>query len=247
MATIEKRPREDGKVSWRASVRLKGHPTYSETFEIKEDAELWASNLEASLKGGSFIFHTMKDVFDRYEHEILPQKSAYQMKDEKFHIPFWREHLGERKLNEVTSLEIEQILSSLVEKTSSTTGRLLSASTARKYLMTLSYIFNICAREWKWSNNNPASFVSRDNSSNATKIKKDTPKDLISLKMSLIDQLKSSMLKLRNPSIKGLSREVNVSPETIRRALDPCEDITLRTISNICSSLNIKAKLVFEE
>jgi integrase len=51
MATISERKSQHGS-KWQAKVRRLGHPTYSRTFDTKEDAEIWAEDKEASLNAG---------------------------------------------------------------------------------------------------------------------------------------------------------------------------------------------------
>jgi integrase len=51
MATISERKSQHGS-TWQAKVRRKGHPTWSRTFDTKEEAETWASTKEASLEEG---------------------------------------------------------------------------------------------------------------------------------------------------------------------------------------------------
>lgn len=247
MAYIRKMTLKNGDIRWRAEIRLTDHPNTSEIFETKEDAELWSSSLETALKSGATSSYTMSQVFDRYEKEILINKSQYQKVPEKRHISFWRDHLSDQLITDVTSLEVERLSELLLQKVSTKTGELFSPEHQRKYLMTLSYIFNVCCRDWKLSSSNPVTFVSKPKSLNINKNKTEIPKDLIEIKIYLIDQLKQSMSKLRNPTIKGLAREVGVSFETIRRALNPHEDITLRNIYKIFSSLNVEVKLVFRE
>ncbi len=43
MASIEKRTTQDGAVSYRVKVRLKGKPTQSATFKRLTDAKKWAT------------------------------------------------------------------------------------------------------------------------------------------------------------------------------------------------------------
>jgi hypothetical protein len=47
MAAIEKRVSKDGKISYRAKIRLKGHPPQSATFNRITDAKMWIQQTEA--------------------------------------------------------------------------------------------------------------------------------------------------------------------------------------------------------
>ena len=55
MATIEKRTTNDGTVSYRAKVRLRGEKPRSRTFKRKTDAEAWAKKVEADLGHGVYV------------------------------------------------------------------------------------------------------------------------------------------------------------------------------------------------
>jgi hypothetical protein len=47
-----------GRVSYRAQVRLKGHPGQSETFRNHRDAERWAASLESAILERRHFPHT---------------------------------------------------------------------------------------------------------------------------------------------------------------------------------------------
>lgn len=51
MSTISERKSANGS-KWQAKVRRLGHPTYSRTFDTREEAEAWAGAKEASLDAG---------------------------------------------------------------------------------------------------------------------------------------------------------------------------------------------------
>ena len=64
--------------TWRAIVRRVGFPTQSKTFDLKKDAELWASTVEAKI-GVSEFDHlqlkqakvtTVKSLFERYRDDV---------------------------------------------------------------------------------------------------------------------------------------------------------------------------------
>jgi len=80
MATIEVRRADDGTVSYRAKVRLKGHPPEHATFKRKTDATKWAHSVEAAMREGRYFKtaeakkHTFADLVDRYLKEVLPDR-----------------------------------------------------------------------------------------------------------------------------------------------------------------------------
>jgi len=80
MAHIDERKTDDGKIHYRALVRLKGFPTRSATFKRKTDAKLWAQQTEAAMRDGRHFKtaeakkHTVSDLVDRYIDNIIPTK-----------------------------------------------------------------------------------------------------------------------------------------------------------------------------
>lgn len=88
MATIEARRADDGNISYRAKVRLKGHPAEYATFKRKTDATKWAQSIEAAMREGRH-FPAESDVLEaetwfadlggrhaRLDREV-PQRAAH--------------------------------------------------------------------------------------------------------------------------------------------------------------------------
>ena len=78
MASIQKRVSKDGRVSYRVQVRLREHPTESNTFERKTDAKKWAQQTESAIRDGRHFpnsvarHHSVGDLIDRYISDVLP-------------------------------------------------------------------------------------------------------------------------------------------------------------------------------
>ena len=111
MATFETRKLPDGMVSYRAKVRLKGHPTQTATFKRLTDARKWAQSTEAAIREGRYFKtqearrHTVAEMIDRYVREVLPGKPR-NAKNTAFHLRWWKEQLGPRALADVTPAAI---------------------------------------------------------------------------------------------------------------------------------------------
>ena len=54
MASIEKRRSKNGKITYRAKIRLKGYPPQSATFERKTDAREWVQRIESEMRQGRY-------------------------------------------------------------------------------------------------------------------------------------------------------------------------------------------------
>ena len=72
MAWIQTRPKKNGKKTFTVTIRLKGLPTQTATFDRLTDARNWSNSMESALREGrqsSSIKskrHTLSEVIDRY-------------------------------------------------------------------------------------------------------------------------------------------------------------------------------------
>ena len=81
MASIQKRVTKDGRISYRALVRVKGCPVKSATFSKRSDAVAWSQEKKVEFrlnkhsaftsKGGK---HIVGELVDRYISQVLPEK-----------------------------------------------------------------------------------------------------------------------------------------------------------------------------
>src|SRR5262245_16997443 len=80
MAAIDKRLSWNGKTVYRAKVRLKDYPPQVAQFPKLADARRWGEQTEAAIREGRYFpkiegqRHTVKDMIERYQHEVLPHK-----------------------------------------------------------------------------------------------------------------------------------------------------------------------------
>lgn len=165
MATIEKRVADDGTVTFRTKVRLKGYPTQTASFNRITDAKKWASQTEADIRAGRHFKtveakkHTAADLIDRYIRHELPKKGS-QAANQKTQLLWWREAIGPFALTAVTPAllaEHRDILANEPTKQSA----VRSPSTVNRYLAALSHAFTVAVREWGWMDENPLRKVSK--------------------------------------------------------------------------------------
>ena len=108
MATIEKRTAQDGSISYRVKVRLKGHPVQSASFPRLTDAKRWAASTESAIKEGRHFQkveakrHTVADLIDRYQRDELSKRNQRARDDRAPILAWWRESIGVRLLADVT-------------------------------------------------------------------------------------------------------------------------------------------------
>ena len=98
MASIIARKMNEGKVVYRALVRIKGHPHASEHFEKKQDAKEWALKTEAYIKHNKHFKpkeadqKTLADLIDRYTHDEIPNRN--HARNNRRQLIWWCKHLG---------------------------------------------------------------------------------------------------------------------------------------------------------
>ena len=165
MANIESRRSEDGIVSHRVKVRLKGHGTESATFARLTDAKRWAQATEAAMREGRHFKtaeakrHTLADLVDRYVREVLPHKPKNASNTE-LHLRWWKSKLGHLSLADVTSPRIVQCRNELMG-TVTRRKRPMSPSTVVRYMAALSHALNIAMKDWGWLEDSPMRKVSK--------------------------------------------------------------------------------------
>ena len=154
MATITKRPRVRGAVSWDAMVRVRGYPTRCKSFRTRIEAETWAARTEAAAHGRTLVLGrdlTLAQLLDEAEPKLRRPVAAA--------LRYWREQLGALRTRDVTPALIGRHRDLLTGAPTRAhlhkTTRPRSASTVRSYLAVLSAVFKIGVRELRWCESNP--------------------------------------------------------------------------------------------
>lgn len=159
MALIESRRSPAGVVSYRARVRLKGHPEASGTFARLTDAKRWVQDTESAIRAGRFFAtaeakrHTFADLVDRYIKEVIPLKPKNGANTEH-QLLWWKEKLGPYLLADVNAPLIVQYRNEL-QTTHTHRGTPMSPSTVVRYLAALSHAFTIAVKDWGWVDDSP--------------------------------------------------------------------------------------------
>ena len=165
MANIEKRTTQDGKITFRVKVRLKGYPAQSATFERLTDARKWVQQTESAIRDGRHFKtseakkRTLTEAIDRYVKNVLPLKPksrAFQSTQ----LKWWKESLGQYSLAEITPAILAQSRDKLT-KTPTPRGDTHTPATVNRYLAALSHLFTIAVREWGWIEENPLRKVTK--------------------------------------------------------------------------------------
>ena len=164
MASIQQREK-NGRPSYTAKIRLRGHKPVFATFHRLTDAKKWATQTEAAIREGRYFKtaeaqkHTVKDLVERYCAEVLPQKprSAYHY---QIQLSWWKEKIGHILLFDLTPSLINEYRTKLV-KHQTLRGTVRSPSTVNRYLAALSSACTTAVKEWEWMEENPVLKVSK--------------------------------------------------------------------------------------
>lgn len=165
MASIEKRTNAEGKISYRAKIRLKGHPTQSASFSRLTDAKKWTASTESAIREGRHFKtveakkHTFADLVDRYIKDVLPNKPKSQAK-QTMQLTWWKEKMGDYLLADVTPALIVQYRDELANS-KTRNGKQRSPATVVRYLAALSHAFTIAVNEWQWLDDSPTRKVKK--------------------------------------------------------------------------------------
>ena len=165
MGTIDRRISRSGIVRYRARARLKGFPPQTANFSRKTDAKKWIADTESAIRDSRYFAtaeakrHTLGDLIDRYERDVLPTKPR-NARNQLQQLKWWTMQLGAYRLVDVTAPKIAECRDTLLSKPTARGGQ-RSAATAVRYLAVLSHAFSIALREWGWVDINPCRKVSK--------------------------------------------------------------------------------------
>lgn len=165
MASIEKRTSDQGHLSYRVKVRLKGYPAQSATFARLTDARKWAQHTESAIREGRhFKFaeakkHTLTEAIDRYIKIQLPRKGS-QMSNQKAQLLWWKQTLGVYLLSDVTPSLIAESRDKLADQPTHQSEK-RSPATVNRYLAALSHVLTIATNEWGWLEDSPMRKVNK--------------------------------------------------------------------------------------
>jgi integrase len=172
MANIQKRESKDGRVRYRAQVRLRGFPPQSETFDRKTDAKHWSQRIEAAIRDGKHFpdrqasRRTVAELVDRYL-QALECRRLHSYPKQRQLLSWWSEKIGRYSLASVTPALIAEKRDELLAENIGTdkAPRRRSPATANRYLAALSKACSEAMREWHWLLDNPVRRVSKESES----------------------------------------------------------------------------------
>lgn len=159
MGTITPHTAQDGSVSYKVEIRLKGYPRQTRTFQRKTDAKKWEQKIESDMRTDRFDDtrqsrkHTLSEAIADYiqTSEFLQTKKA---KDQIQQLSWWNEQIGWQTLASITTEVIETCRDQLLTE-HNTQGNIRSPATVFQYMSALSRLFEKYAIKKKWATKNP--------------------------------------------------------------------------------------------
>ncbi len=157
MATITERTAQDGTISFKAEVRLKGYPAQRATFKRKTDAKKWIQDTESAIREGRHFKtaeakkHTVDEMIDRY----LSGAKLNKVQDDHtgLHLRRWKAEIGYMLLADVTADTLTLVKEKLLNE--QVRGKYRSPTTVLRYMASLSTAFTTAVRDWAWLEDSP--------------------------------------------------------------------------------------------
>lgn len=157
--------KKDGSYSYRAEVRRKRAKPLRKTCKTLTEAKNWIKTTESAILEGRLPQetkarkYTVNDLIEQYE-TIYLSRFPKRVRSQVHHLAWWREHYGDKLLNDVTPSLLAQAKHALLsENTIRKTPR--SGPTVNRYFATLSKAFSLASSEWEWITENPFRKVSK--------------------------------------------------------------------------------------
>lgn len=169
MAEIKKRKKKNGKYSYTVTIRIKGYPSLSATFEKLTDAQIWISENETPRKKGKHIKesvsqkHTVAELIDRYIEFELPNRKSDKDKY-KMHLKWWRKQIGAYYLSALDNIMLTEYRDKLSKEkcliprkgmSPKVSDKTRSNATVNRYMASLSTVLSIAVKEYGWIEENP--------------------------------------------------------------------------------------------
>ncbi len=158
MASIKKRTRKDGTVSYRVQIRIKGQSPERATFKRLTDAKKWARNTESAMAEGRHFKtkvaqkHTLSDMVERYIKSEVPKRKDQKTRTRE--VSRWADEIGHLALADVTAAKIAEVRDKLLDEPTPR-GEKRTPATVSRYMSAISHAFTIAVNEWGWLEDSP--------------------------------------------------------------------------------------------
>ena len=184
MAEIKERIKKNGKISYTVSIRIKGSPSVSKTFDRKTDAKEWASRMESQIRENINFpkrkaqKYTIGDIIDLFIENELPKKKPNAQTEFKMVLNWYKNEIGKYYLSNITTQMLVDCRNKLAKKhkeipikgqKARETDKILSPATINKYMTYMRVVFAYCVNDLDILEINPMSKVKKLRVDNARK------------------------------------------------------------------------------
>src|SRR5205807_4491187 len=147
---IQERKNDDGSISYRAQIRMRGFPHLSETFARKTDAKVWIEKTKTAIRGGNVVSTeaqrtTLREALERYLREPPKTKDGKPLKGwkrQKDRVKAWTKNpLAVRFMSQLRGTDFAAYRDERRAR-----GR--AENTIRIELAMISKLYKIAARDW---------------------------------------------------------------------------------------------------
>jgi len=157
MATFEKRVSDDGVISYRAKIRLRGFEPVSATFQRLTDARTWAAQTETDLKANRYFGaakrHTVAEAIDRYIADALPTLKSARSVQQRLEV--WRERIGHLLLSDLSVATIKRHRDELKAMPKARGEGERTGTDVNRTMAALSSALSFAVKELEWLEDNP--------------------------------------------------------------------------------------------
>ncbi len=162
MATIQKRIGLAG-TTYRVMIRHRGHAAEYRSFIKMTDARAYAAKAETLINEGVGTSvrearrRTLGEAIKRYVETVIATRDD---KSTRRHYAFWTERIGHMRLASVTADVVVASRDHLLAS-NSRLGKPMAPATVKLYIESLSAVFKVARKEWRWTTYNPCADVTR--------------------------------------------------------------------------------------
>ena len=184
MAEIKERIKKNGKPSYTVSIRIKGFPPQTQTFDKLTLAREWASSTESKIREGinfpkrKLQRLTMNDIIQKFEDLELPKKKEKAQQEFKHALNWYKNEIGSMYVRNITPAILVECREKLAckQKEIPTTKeekkfiqKTISPATVNRYLECISVVFNYAKIDLDILDVNPMEKVKKMQEDNARK------------------------------------------------------------------------------
>ena len=207
MATIR---RHYGK--WQVQIRRVNHPSQTQSFILKKDAEEWARKIEIQIQQDDCgiqqkNFPTFKEIILRYLEEVSIKKKGYQV--ERYHL----QHILK---NSFVRKSINQIQPKIIASYRDSRLKTVKSSTVLREFNILQHIFSTAIKEWGYPIANPFHLIRKPNGNFRRDRRLSETEYTFLVKGNYPQQILRNIIELAIETAMRRGEILNIKPEHIK-------------------------------